>query len=1070
MQNTKQLIKKNGFKFEWENLNSENTKQQDGFWEMRGWQIQAFDCLKSEPFMILNAPMGSGKSWLMCLLSAFKLKQDKSLRCIISVPQTIIASGFCDAKIHMPDGEKLHWQIKHNLCKDKPSKSTINYFIRWLTQPISNFSDRTIICTHATLVGVYKKLKQENRLDLLHNTLLWIDEAHHVKNIEIEGLEGAVINNGIGELASYFLSNVSQNNQIGLTTASYARGDRATLLTNAMESKCKRFNLPYDAYLQTMKHLKSFSFDFLICGPNYIKGIEQVILSQKCKDIIYIPHPVSQFSTGDKHKEVSDIINIYGNESHTTNDGLTIVLNDQKEQKILNLVSEAQRSQKKAFLDNPIIKENRDALDTIIALGMFKEGANWIHANRSIIVGVRSSLVDVIQMIGRLFRDAEGKEHVNVIQLLPFSLEQLDEDNFSENLNDYLKTILALLILENIFNPIKIKPMQKALKNESEYEFKNAKTNWLELALPDVSKQLSLVEDLSNNLLDIMATNNEMANDVNLIYEEYQKISPPLLEKHGIKEHKEEIAQQIWGEWTRRTMQMQGLSVEDIDFNIIQKEVNPLGFLLKYTSGACDISTFEKLRKAIQLSRTPLTKDLIIDWVHQHISKYNKKPRMLSGKIEFASGPYKGITWSAVNSALWKGGRGLVGGSSLANLIAEEFGIKNKMNLPPLTEKIICDWVGKFIEKNKRKPTKSDGIIEFANNEYKGETWKTINFSLLRGTRGLRGGSSLAKLIQQKFGIRDYCNPPKLSLEMIREWIQKYIIKHNTKPTAKSGIVEFAEDEYKGITWAAIADAMSNGRRGLTGKLSLAQYIEDEFKISNHCACKPLTDVVICDWIKKFIDKYKRKPTQNDEIIEFAGTEYNDIRWNTLNTMLWGGGRSLPGGSSLAQFINTHFGIQNRNFPSILNSKLVYTWIEAYITKFGEKPTKTSGIVEFAEGEHKGITWSTIDCTFKRGKRGLPKSTLAQFIQNEFEIRSAGNSTLLTEELILKWANQYIIEHGNKPTAKSGVVKFAVGDHKNITWLAVDASLRKGRHGLPGKTSLANLIHEKIGIKNHLKN
>ena len=66
------------------------------------------------------------------------------------------------------------------------------------------------------------------------------------------------------------------------------------------------------------------------------------------------------------------------------------------------------------------LRDNPEALDTIIALGMFKEGADWIWADRSIIVGPRASFVDVIQMIGRLFRDAKGKNHVKVIQATPF--------------------------------------------------------------------------------------------------------------------------------------------------------------------------------------------------------------------------------------------------------------------------------------------------------------------------------------------------------------------------------------------------------------------------------------------------------------------------------------------------------------------------------------------------------------------------------------------------------------------------------------------------------------------------
>jgi hypothetical protein len=44
--------------------------------------------------------MGSGKTLMMCFLSAHKMKADKNLRTIIAVPQTIIAPGFSEAALH----------------------------------------------------------------------------------------------------------------------------------------------------------------------------------------------------------------------------------------------------------------------------------------------------------------------------------------------------------------------------------------------------------------------------------------------------------------------------------------------------------------------------------------------------------------------------------------------------------------------------------------------------------------------------------------------------------------------------------------------------------------------------------------------------------------------------------------------------------------------------------------------------------------------------------------------------------------------------------------------------------
>ena len=54
-------------------------------------------------------------------------------------------------------------------------------------------------------------------------------------------------------------------------------------------------------------------------------------------------------------------------------------------------------------------------------------------------------LVDIIQNGGTSVRSAKGKKHVEVIQLLPFSLDQTNASVFRDNLNDYLKAIYASL-------------------------------------------------------------------------------------------------------------------------------------------------------------------------------------------------------------------------------------------------------------------------------------------------------------------------------------------------------------------------------------------------------------------------------------------------------------------------------------------------------------------------------------------------------------------------------------------------------------------------------------------------
>jgi hypothetical protein len=590
-------IKKNAFSIQtgWNTVHEPIIVCNGGYYPLRPWQVNCHSELTTKTRRIINAPTGSGKSYMMTLLSVEDMLNNSKLKTIIAVPQTVIASGFRTVNVILPNGTKIHWVAGNDLCNDKPTKGTTQALIEFISGKSGSFNDRIALCTHATLVAVYKTLKRTNRLDILKNLNIWIDESHHVMNVEIKDVDDAVLSNSIGEFITHLLK--SKTNHIGLATASFFRGDRCSLITEKQEKEFIRFNLPYDEYLKTMRHLKSFSFNFVLCGADWTKAFEEITSDRK-KDIVYIPHPISNYSTGDKYKEAEDIILSYrkehGGKRHDTCP-LTLVGKKNSEFKILNLVDEDCREDKKTFINT---LKSKDDLDSIITLGMFKEGANWVYAERAIIVGARESLVDMLQIIGRLFRDVEGKEHVEAIILLPFSLDQItDQDELKDNLNNYLKAIFSCLILENILDPIKIKmpsvPVQKSGTAIT------PKHNYLGDALPSQSDQLSLIEDVSKELIKISADAQENGKTIR-VWDEYEKIIPDILTSHGVDENHEEIAKEIWAIFTRKTIKMKGLSVEEIDFDIL-KDVDPVESILSYTSGICGIDTFEKLRDALQL-------------------------------------------------------------------------------------------------------------------------------------------------------------------------------------------------------------------------------------------------------------------------------------------------------------------------------------------------------------------------------------------------------------------------------------------------------------------------------------
>src|SRR5262249_47551025 len=67
----------------------------------------------------------------------------------------------------------------------------------------------------------------------------------------------------------------------------------------------------------------------------------------------------------------------------------------------------------------------------------------------------------------------------------------------------------------------------------------------------------------------------------------------------------------------------------------------------------------------------------------------------------------------------------------------------------------------------------------------------------------------------------------------------------------------------------------------------------------------------------------------------------------------------------------------------------------------------------------------------------------------------------LTCETILRWADEHKARTGNYPTLHSGRVVGALSE----SWVAVDMALRVGCRGLPGGTSLAQLLADPRGSR-----
>jgi hypothetical protein len=179
-----------------------------------------------------------------------------------------------------------------------------------------------------------------------------------------------------------------------------------------------------------------------------------------------------------------------------------------------------------------------------------------------------------------------------------------------------------------------------------------------------------------------------------------------------------------------------------------------------------------------------------------------------------------GLTWLAVHAALGNGCRGLPGGSTLAQLLAEHRGTRNRGRLPPLSEEAILTWADAFRTRAGCWPVRDSGPILDA----PGETWKAVDAALWAGVRGLPGGSSLGRVLLAERDVRKPVGRLRRrphSEARILAWALAHRRRTGRWPSRNSGPVLDALGE----TWQGIHVALVRGRRGLPGGSSLAKLL-----------------------------------------------------------------------------------------------------------------------------------------------------------------------------------------------------------------------------------------------------
>lgn len=407
---------------------------------MRVMQERAYQ-KRGEQYLLIKSPPASGKSRALMFIALDKLHNQGIRQAIIVVPERSIGASFADEPLRL-HGFDWDWQVapQWNLCNapgaDDPrvARSKVVSVSQFLTS-----EDRVLVCTHAT----FRFAVDELGVEAFDNRLITVDEFHHVS---------VDLNNKLGAHVGQFIAR--DRVHIVAMTGSYFRGDAEAVLSPDDEARFEKVIYTYYEQLNGYDHLKRLDIGYFFYEDAYVDKIGDVLDPDE-KTIVHIPSVNSRESTKQKIKETEDIMGVIGEwQGVDPATGFDLIRGkDGRIRKIANLVDDdpAKRDRVVSALKNPAEKNNRDLVDIIIALGMAKEGFDWIWCEHALTIGYRSSLTEIIQIIGRATRDAEGKERARFTNLI--AEPAADEDKVVEAVNDTLKAIAASLLMEQVLAP-----------------------------------------------------------------------------------------------------------------------------------------------------------------------------------------------------------------------------------------------------------------------------------------------------------------------------------------------------------------------------------------------------------------------------------------------------------------------------------------------------------------------------------------------------------------------------------------------------------------------------------------
>jgi hypothetical protein len=240
---------------------------------------------------------------------------------------------------------------------------------------------------------------------------------------------------------------------------------------------------------------------------------------------------------------------------------------------------------------------------------------------------------------------------------------------------------------------------------------------------------------------------------------------------------------------------------------------------LRGLSGKTTLLRLLHAHRGVRPRRSALDADSIVNWARHEHARTGRWPRGTDGAIVGVTGE----TWSAIDSALKSGRRGLSGGSSLAKLLKKQ----GTYELRSFTVQALLAWADAFFASHGAWPTYLSGAVE----SVPGVSWASIDRALRLGIRGFKGKSSLSRLLKRYRGnvvprmqsTNRTGDDRSLTMVQVWEWARSHHRRTGKWPLRRSGLIP----ESNGLTWHSIDACLRSGRRGLPGGSSLAKLFRD---------------------------------------------------------------------------------------------------------------------------------------------------------------------------------------------------------------------------------------------------